>query len=57
MKVKYKNLGVRNYKHLDQINSDIEFLEKMVANSAQKYKRDLNLAREMHEVFKMLYDV
>ena len=59
MKVKYKNanLGVRNYKHLSQIKCDIEYLENLVANAAKKYKRDLNLAREMYEVFKMIYDV
>ena len=59
MKVKYKHatLGLRNYKHLSQIKTDIEFLENLIANRAKGYERDLNLAREMHEVFKMIYDV
>ena len=63
MKVKYKNLRTRKYTRLAEIRFDIEFLENLIAdhgkdsaakNYTKKCESDLILAREMHEVFKII---
>ena len=66
MRVEYKNLRAREYTRLAEIKFDIGFLQELIAdhgkdsaakNYTKKCESDLQLAREMHEVFKMIYDV
>ena len=54
IKVKYKNsiLGTREYACTTEIMSDIEFLETLVTNLKNVYKRDLKKAYKVLDEFK-----